>query len=176
MTNDAMFPDPIAPDGLPRVGDRTILFDAVLSPHRSLSPSGFVVLMLFISLICFSCGLYFHMLGAWPVLGFFGLDVLAIYAAFRWNYRDARLRERVVVLRDALVVARRSPSGGSESWTFHPYWARVEVNQVNHTSRDLRLVSHGRYLSFGRFLNDDEKDDLASALADALHRYRVGGT
>lgn len=148
------------------------LFDAMLSPQRSLSPKGFLILMSVISVVSFGCGLYFYALGAWPVLGFFGLDVLVIYCAFRWNYRDARMQERIVIYGDKLVVSRRTPAGKSESWTFNPYWARVEITQVTHTAQDLRLISHGRYLSFGRFLNDDEKSDFADVLSRALRRYR----
>ena len=54
------------------------LFSALLTPHRSLNRTGFVVLMVFLSVVSFAAGLAFLLMGAWPVLGFFGLDVLAI--------------------------------------------------------------------------------------------------
>ena len=59
------------------------LFSAMLTPHRSLNRVGFLVLMAFLSVVSFAAGVTFLILGAWPVFGFFGLDVLAVYFAFR---------------------------------------------------------------------------------------------
>ena len=74
-------------------------FRAFLLPHRSLGRKGFIILMGVISAISFLTGLAFYMLGAWPVMGFFCLDVLLIYGAFRLNYRAARLYELVELTR-----------------------------------------------------------------------------
>src|SRR5258705_8068255 len=71
------------------------LFSARLTPHRSLNRTGFLVLMAFLSTVSFAAGLAFLLMGAWPVLGFFGLDVLAIYWAFRVNFRRARATEEI---------------------------------------------------------------------------------
>ena len=54
------------------------LFSALLTPHRSLNRTGFIVLMVFLSVVSFVAGLAFLLMGAWPVLGFFGLDILVI--------------------------------------------------------------------------------------------------
>ena len=70
------------------------IFSALLTPHRSLNRTGFVVLMAVLSVISFAAGVVFLMLGAWPVVGFFGLDVLAIYIAFKINFGRARARSR----------------------------------------------------------------------------------
>ena len=59
------------------------LFSAVLTPHRSLGRVGFLVLMALIGGISFVAGIVFLLIGAWPVFGFFGLDVLLLYWAFR---------------------------------------------------------------------------------------------
>src|SRR5260370_7730407 len=71
------------------------LFSALLTPHRSLNRTGFLVLMAFLSLISFAAGVAFLLMGAWPVFGFFGLDVLAIYWAFKINFRRARACEEI---------------------------------------------------------------------------------
>src|ERR1700681_643862 len=96
------------------------LFSALLTPHRSLNRTGFLVLMGFISAVSFAAGLAFLLMGAWPVLGFFGLDVLAIYWAFRINFRDARATEEIRVTPSELRVRRgghRRPRGG---WGVQP--------------------------------------------------------
>ena len=61
------------------------LFSAVLTPHRSLGAVGFVVLMSLLSALSFAAGIMFYLIGAWPVVGFLGLDVLLVYLAFRAN-------------------------------------------------------------------------------------------
>src|ERR1700754_2655509 len=84
------------------------LFSALLTPHRSLNRTGFLVLMGFVCAISFVAGLVFLMMGAWPVFGFFGLDVLAIWWAFKVNFRAARASEEIVVTTTELRVRRVS--------------------------------------------------------------------
>ena len=97
-------------------------FNAILTPHRSLSPFGFLVLMSSIALVSFVVGMYFLLLGAWPILGFFGLDVLLIYVAFRLNYRSGREYERVELSPRLLKLTRVDPRGRAQSYDFNPYW------------------------------------------------------
>src|SRR3984957_17535676 len=87
------------------------LFSALLTPHRSLNRTGFLVLMGFLSAISFAAGLAFLLMGAWPVFGFFGLDVLLIYWAFRVNFRRARASEEITVTPSELRVRRVSHRG-----------------------------------------------------------------
>src|ERR1700761_5020008 len=82
------------------------LFSALLTPHRSLNRSGFLVLMVFLSIVSFAAGIVFLLMGAWPVFGFFGLDVLAVYWAFRINFRRARASEEIRVTPSELRVRR----------------------------------------------------------------------
>jgi len=148
-------------------------FDAVLHPHRSLGPVGFYILIGFIAAISFAAGIIFAIKGAWPVLGFFGLDVLAIYVAFRVSYRSGRLAETVELRDDELAVRRIQPNGRSRDWSFNPYWVRIEVRNGPHGDGDVVLRSHGRSVSLGRFLTAEERVDFASALEAALKRLRA---
>ena len=143
-------------------------FSAVLTPHRSLGPKGFMVLMAAVCLVSFGTGLFFYLLGAWPVIGFMGLDVALIYAAFRLNFRALRLYETVDLTEDALTVTRVAPSGQSQSWSFNPYWVRLSVKPRIGRSSELSIASHGKRLVFASFLTDEEREDFASALSSAL--------
>lgn len=143
-------------------------FRAVLAPHRSLSPTGFLLLMSGVALVGFAAGITFWLMGAWPVVGFFGLDVGLIYLAFRLNYRSGRLRETVELVPDALTVTRFHPSGKREQFKFNPYWVRVELTEGRDGRTDLKLRLHDRAVSFGRFLTDEERRDLAGTLTGAL--------
>lgn len=143
-------------------------FRALLTPNRSLGPKGFLVLMAVIAGISFATGILFVMMGAWPVFGFFGLDVALIYFAFRSNYRAGRLFEEVALTDDRLLVRRVQPSGQSQSWEFNPYWVRIDVESRVGRCSELSLISHGQRLVFGAFLTDEEREDLAGALRSAI--------
>lgn len=147
-------------------------FHAVLTQHRSLSPAGFTILMCIVAGISFLFGMKFLLSGAWPVLGFFGLDVLLIYGAFKLNYRSGRRFELVDVTRDQVTVTRVHPCGRREIFDFNPFWARVLLREWPDGRTELKLAAQGRELLFGQFLTDDERRDFASALKGALIEAR----
>ncbi len=141
----------------------------VLHPHRSLSPSGFLIMMGLISLVSFIVGMVFFLLGAWPVLGFFGLDVALIYWAFKLNYRSGRQYEMLHLTADLLKLTRVHPSGKREEFEFNPYWARVRCLVDRPDGRtSLWLSAQGKSIRFGQFLTDEERRNFAGALAGAL--------
>ena len=151
------------------------LFSALLTPHRSLNRTGFLLLMGFISVISFVSGLVFLSLGAWPVLGFFGLDVLAIYWAFRVNFHRAAAYEEIAVTPTALHVRRVTHLGAVSEWSFNPLWVRLDVEQSEEFGVErLALVSRGRSLGIATFLGPDEKLSFSKALSAALASARRG--
>lgn len=154
------------------VPDDPPLFNAVLTPHRSLSPTGFWLLMGGVALVSFTAGLVFLLKGAWPVFGFFGVDVALVYFAFRASYRSGHLYETVRLTRGELSIQRVLPSGQTRSWTFQPYWLRVHIDEPAVPSSQLTLTSHGRSVAIGSFLSPAERVELARALRDALSRAR----
>ena len=153
------------------------LFSALLTPHRSLSRTGFMVLMGFICTVSFAAGLVFLLMGAWPVLGFFGLDVLVIWWAFRINFRDAKATEEISVTHFELRVRRVSHRGHVVEWVLNPLW--VQLDQKTHAEfgiEKLYLVSRGRRVSIANFLGPDEKASFAKALTAALEAAKRGPT
>jgi uncharacterized membrane protein len=150
-------------------------FSAVLTPHRSLSPKGFVVLMTAICIVSFGTGALFFMLGAWPVIGFMGLDVALIYLAFKLNFRALRHYETVDLTDDALTVTRVEPSGRSQAWTFNPYWVRLRLQPRVGRSTELSIASHGKRVVLASFLTDSEREEFAHALSSALSDARSPG-
>jgi uncharacterized membrane protein len=132
------------------------------------------VLMGGIVLVSAAVGAGFMMVGAWPVTGFFGLDVVLLYAAFRWHDRQSRRAEFVRLDRDGLTVRRLDPNGSSRSWQFEPYWLQVSIEATTRHDHRLVLRSHGRSLEIGAFLTPDEREELACALRDALAEHRIG--
>jgi uncharacterized membrane protein len=153
------------------------LFAARLTPHRSLSRAGFLLLMAVLGGVSFAAGMVFLVLGAWPVFGFFGLDVLLVYWAFRANYRDARAYEDVMVTTSELRVRKVSPRGQVSEWLFNPVWAKLdyEIDEEFGLQR-LYLVSRGRRLPIASFLPPQEKESFAAALAAAITEAKRGPT
>lgn len=149
-------------------------FRAALRPYRSLGPVGFVALMSVLVAVSFVAGLVFYLIGAWPVMGFFGLDVLLIYIAFRLNYRSGRLYETVELTPALLTLTRVHPSGRREQFECNPYWARVNLREWPDGRTALSVIAQGKELAFARFLTDDERRDFAAALRDALLAARGG--
>lgn len=143
-------------------------FRAILHPNRSLSQTGFLFVLAFIGLVSFASGVAFTLMGAWPVMGFYGLDVLAIYVAFKINYRSGKAYELVELSPDLLKITQVQPSGLSRTFDFNPYWVKVLLNEWPDGSADLKLALHGNEFEFARFLNPDEKKDFAQALRNAL--------
>lgn len=161
------------PDNELREGEVRVFFDAVLRPHRSLSPRGFAAVMAAAAAGLFAVGLLFFILGAWPVIGFCGFELLLLYLAFRINYRAARASERIRLSDAGLEVMRMTADGVViRAWRFPPNWLRVTIDEPAEHDSPLLLSSHGRSLSVGRFLTAEERVDLARALREALTRWR----
>jgi len=148
------------------------LFEATITPHRSLGPRGFRLLMLGLAACTVAAGLRFYLLGAWPVVAFLGLDMLLLWVAFRLNYRHARQYERLRLTREALTVERRGHRGERRAWTFQPAWLRVELERPPEPDSPLYLASHGRRFAIAAFLSAQEKVELAQALDAGLLRAR----
>jgi uncharacterized membrane protein len=149
-----------------------VFFDVTLAPHRSLPRRGFVAVMVALGALSVGASTGFALAGAWPVGGFFGLDVLLLYVALRASYRSARQRERVRLTRERLEVERVDQRGGRSAWQFQPFWLRVVLEERPPGGNRLILSSHGRSLVLGSFLGPAERRSLALGLREALARWR----
>ena len=153
------------------------LFAALLTPHRSLNRTGFLVVMMFLSVVSFGTGVACLMMGAWPVCGFLGLDVLAIYFAFRINFRRALASEQISVTSSALRLRRVSHRGHVMEWVFNPLWVRLDQEADDEYGLErLYLSSRGKRVSVGSFLSPAEKASFSKALIAALAAARRGPT
>ena len=155
-------------------GAGPVLFDAVLTPHRSLPPAGFRLLIGALSAVGLAAGTAFLALGAWPVLGFFGLDIALLAWCFHVNYRQGRQWERLRLTPDALTVERANPAGRMEQVRLPPWWLRVEIERSGERPGPLTLATHGRREIVGAFLAPWERVEVADALRRALAPLRAG--
>ena len=149
--------------------DGPLLMDAVLRPHRSLSVAAFKTMLIAVIVINVAAALVFIAQGAAPVAGFLGLDVLALWLAFRWNYRAACAAEYVRIAPGQVHIAAVAPGGAATHWVMNPVWARVAIEGPGVLIRD----GQGQ-MRVGAFLSPDECAGFAAALNEALHRARRG--
>jgi len=157
------------PHGAQPEANETPFFRALLVPHRSLGRTGFLVLMTTLLAGWVFCGILFLSIGAWPVFGFFGLDVLLVYLAFRLNYRAGRAREEISVSRTALDIRQIAPSGRTREHHFNPFWARFRVSRHDEIGiTAMNVEGEGRLVSIGSFLNPDDRESFATAFSRAL--------
>ncbi len=153
-------------------------FDRELRPNPVLGPGGvraIFIIAIGVSLIV-SAG--FFAAGAWPIFGFFGLDVFGLYLAFRIVKRRAERREWLRLDREALTLHRQAHAQGDwqEVVRLEPTWARVECRPIptiggpggEVTVAHLLLWSHGHATECGTFLPVPEKQQIAAELTDAL--------
>jgi uncharacterized membrane protein len=161
--------------GKPATPPDAPVFDAVLTPHRSLGRRGFVLLLGAVGAGSTLLSLPFYLMGAWPVVGFFGLDIALLYLFFRLNYRDGQRREHVVLTPLDLLVARVDPRGAVNEWRFNPAWVRLErETHAEFGVMRLALVQRPQEIEIASFLGAAEKQDFADALCRALAEARRG--
>ena len=126
------------------------------------------------SIAAFVAGIAFYAIGAWPVMGFFGLDVAIVYVAFKINYRAGRAHELVELTSDALSITHVAHNGRRRTFTCNPYWARVNVQTAPDGRSNLSIRTKGKFHSFGHVLNHDERREFAQVLENALIAGRNG--
>src|SRR5258708_26025763 len=140
-------------------------FATSLVPHRSVSPEGFKWLIRGAIAANLLIGLPMLLLGAWPVLGFMGLDVWLLWFLFKRSYLDARRSETLLLTDRELIIDRVAPDGEREQHRLDAYWLRVEL--LGEAER-LVLISRGNRVGIGRFLAPVERERVAAQLKAAL--------
>lgn len=151
----------------------SVYFNALLYPYRSLGKRGFFYLMVAVGLVFLVISGIFFTMGAWPIVGFAGLDILALYWAFRANYSQANCYEQVTITHDSVTLVKTDRKGQQTHFVFNPYWVRLETqHKEDQGMTSLWLFSHGKGVEVGDFLHAPDRESLAKALADAIARTK----
>ena len=149
-----------------------LYMDAVITPNRSLSKRGFAVVIGALAASNLILAIVFSAAGAPAVPVFLGLDVLAVFIAFRISFRRARRAERVQVSAREVRVRYENPEGARTVWTSPTAFTGVALENVGHDAR-VRLSLSGRRLTVGAALSPKERVDFGHALESAVRRARL---
>lgn len=176
--SDATIPQDAAPGraiaGAPDLpADEPRFFDAVLTPNRSLPPAGFYLIIGIIGGITLGVGTVFFFMGAWPVIGIAGLELVGVYWMFRQSYRTGQCHERLILTERELLVERADHRGNVGHIRLPATWLTVRIDDpVRHESQ-ITLSTHGVTVTVGSFLAPFERAELAKALQAALDEART---
>ncbi len=166
-------PSPRPADTNPAPTPQPLFFEAVSGPVPGLSPRAIRGIAAALCLAAGLGGAAFIWLGAWPVFGFLGAEVLLVVgllaAHARWS---ARAYERISLADGRLVIERHDGRGRRERLDIDPYWARAEWRETAPGEGRLLVATRGRAMEIGRFLNGAERQSLHAALSTALAAWR----
>lgn len=149
------------------------LFAATLTPHRSLTRRGYRYVIALACVMASIPGIIFFSLGAWPVVGFLGLDVLAIGWALSASLRSGKQYEVVTLWPDELEVKQVSGKGKVELTRFNPFFVKLVIDRdFNERTTALHLRTRDSDMVIGAFLNPDDKASFAKVFGSALKKAR----
>ena len=138
-------------------------------PNNSLSPKGFFLLMAFITIPCLTIGIMFMAMGAWPVLGFMGLEVFLIYIFFKILFHKNNFYEHIILDTKHFNIFYNNKNKTIETIVLEPTWLQVKLNK---TEKSLFVLTHGKIIELGKCLAFKEKVSLAKTIDDALFNWK----
>ena len=147
-------------------------FEAVIVPHRSLSPLGARCLAGAVCVLSAVVSTWLWVMGAWPVVGFNGAEVALALLLLRFNNRARHTSEVLRLSGESLLIVRTDARGRRSELRLPPFWLRSFLEERPGRTPALWLAAGRRRYEVGTALNEDEKRDLAAALGAALHRLR----
>jgi len=149
-----------------------VYLDAVLEPPRSLSTRGLNRVMLILGVFSAVFGLSFLLVGAWPVVGFLGVEILALWLVFRWSFRAQTARTYVRVTADEVDVRKVDGWGRERRASMASHFARVEFDRTATGPNALRLATSRTAYPLGEFLTPRERETFARRLMQAISDAR----
>jgi uncharacterized membrane protein len=149
------------------------LFAATLTPNRSLGRRGLRVVVATLAVMASIPGMIFFSLGAWPVVGFLGLDVLLVWWALSSSQRSGRRFEEVTLWPDQLELRQVAPGGEEKLRRFDPFVVKLVIDRdIDERTTGLHLRTREDDIEIGAFLTTDDKASFAKIFGTALKKAR----
>ncbi len=156
--------------------NRNNLHQIILYPHRSLNKIGFLILMFFLTFFSFFAGIMFISIGAWPVFGFFGLDVLLIYIFFKINFNSGKKKEIIILKKNELIIKIYNSKIIKKIYKFNPNWLKINLIKLKNKNSTLQISSKNKSIIIGSFLIHQEKINVVKSLSKALKKNNFNYT
>ena len=147
------------------------LYEISLYPYRSLNKTGFFILMFSLGFVSFVAGIIFMIKGAWPVFGFFGLDVLLVYIFFKINFRSGKKKEILILTKNQLIIEFYNSKKISKTYYLDAHWLQIRLSKLKNEVSKLKISSKNKSIIIGSFLRYQEKIDVVKSLKKALKKY-----
>ncbi len=145
-----------------------VLFRTVLKPRRSTTRAHLNTVILVFAIVSIPASVVFAIIGAWPVSGFLGLDVVLLAVFLRYHHWVGRSREIIELSHQVLTIKRNDHWGRQRSWQLDPHWLRVHLEELDEHRNRLELRLRDRAFDIGSFLSTEEKAGLATTLRQEL--------
>lgn len=110
----------------------------------------------------------FAVAGAWLIIPFAGIEIVALGFAARWILRRAGDFERLAFDDDRILLEVRE-QGMLRRFEFNRCWVRL----VTGNAGAVTLRSHGREVAIGRFCGEESRQALARELRSRLGGQRI---
>ena len=149
-----------------------LLFEAEITPHRSLSTRGLTLVLGFLGIVSLAVTTLFWALGAWPIAGFNGAEMILAALLLRLHIRSRRTREVLLLTASDMRILRFDETGARTERALPAAWLNVILEERSGRVSALYLATHGRAEEIARVHGEDEKRDLAAALRAALHTLK----
>jgi len=149
----------------------TNLYSLTLKPYRSLNKLGFFLIMFVLCVFSFITGIIFMKKGAWPVFGFFGLDVLLVYICFKINFRKGKEYEVIHLTKKELIIKKYGPKKLKKIYIFNPNWLNIKILNPNSHSSKIKIISKNKSITIGSFLKPEERIEIVELLKKTLLKH-----
>jgi uncharacterized membrane protein len=153
---------------LPTQNPSRLVFSTVLRRNRSAHLRAISIIVGVVGTVLTIAGIGFVLAGAWPVIGFCGLEAVLLFVALRLHHHAGREQEIIDVTNRTLSVRRIDHRGRSQDWVFPSFWVQIDPIGAGVEAGPLEIRSHGRSVYVGKWITPVERTRLAENLRHAL--------
>jgi len=146
--------------------------DIKIYRNQSLTTRGLYILMFFITIPASYLGISFYVLGAWPVLGFMGFEILLIYIAFKILFYKNKFYEHIILDSEKLNILFKKKNKIIKKIELEPTWVQVKIEKIYENEDTLIVSSHGKKIILANYLIPEERLKLAGKIKSGLREWK----
>ena len=152
------------------ITDRAIL-SLTIWPHRSCTRENFHFITLLTALTLLLPPLLFLKLElTFAILPFSLISIFLLYLFGEKNHHDGKLKEKLEIFPQKVILQRADPTGRIRSWSANPFWIQVNYYKNGPIENYLTLRGNGKEVEVGSFLTPKERENLKQLIEDTLHK------